>query len=455
MVTPSDTPTTRLADYLLGLRYDDLPGKVLDHTKLLFLDFLGVACGGKVLSDSSGPVLEAVRELAGIGGAASAIGISGRFPPHYAALLNGTFGHSMDFDDTHGASHSHPGSPIFATVLAVAEAHGLSGEAFLAAVVVGYEAFGRIGRAHDYQLHARGFHPTATTGVFGATAGAAHLLKLMRPALLNAWGINLSQAAGTLQYLENGAWTKRVQTGLAAHNAILATGLARHGVLGAAEPLEGRFGYFRCYSDGPCSLEPALKDLGERFEILGTAIKPYPCCRCNHGVIDAVLLLVREHRLAPADIQSVELGICRDCIPQVAEPESTRKAPQNIVDGQFSVFFAAAIALLEQRYTWESYRRLGDPQVRELMARMRAVESPISFATLRTRQGALTRQVPFPLGEPENPLGWAQLLEKVVPLMEAALPRQNVRAVVGLVERLEHEPHLAALTTLLRGEQAG
>ncbi len=448
----SGAATARLAEYVLGIRYETLPPEVIDQTKLLLLDFLAVTCGGNALVDSSGPVLGAVGKMAGPDGTASVAGVSRRFPPHYAALLNATFGHSMDFDDNHWPSHSHPGCPVFATVLATAEAERLSGKSLIAAAVAGYEAFGRIGRAHEAQLHARGFHPTATTGVFGATAGAAHLLRFSAPALLNGWGINLSQAAGTLQYLENGAWTKRVHTGFAAHNAIVAAELVRHGIVGAADPIEGRFGYFRCYSNGPCDLGSTLQDLGKRFEISATAIKPYPCCRCNHGVIDAVLLLAREQRLAATDVESLEVGICHDCIPQVAEPEATRKAPQNIVDGQFSIFFAAAIALLEGRYTWECYRRLDDPTVCDLMSRIRCVESPVSFAALRTRRGSFRKDVPFPLGEPENPIGWDQLLEKAEPLLVTALPKRNGEAIVQLVRHLDELPDLAPLTALLRGE---
>lgn len=446
------TPSERLADFVLSLRYENLPAPVVEKTRHLLLDWLGVACGGRVLADSSGPILESVRELwAGELGPATVIGEHRTFPPHYAALLNGAFAHSLDFDDTHLASHSHPGAPIFATLLALGEASHASGREFIAAVVAAYEIFGRIGAAHDYELHKRGFHPTATTGVFGATGGGARLLGLTREVLLNAWGINLSQAAGTLQYLENGAWTKRVQTGLAAHNALIALTLARHGVLGSADPFEGRFGYYRSYVGVPCNLSAAMKSLGEEFEIMGTGIKPYPCCRCNHPIIDGVLALAAEHRLAADDVVEMEFGMSHACLIQVAEPEDTRKTPQNIVDGQFSVFFTAAMALLEGRFGWDSYRRLQDPAVVQLMARMRSREAAPPVVAITTRRGEkLVREVPSPKGNPDSFPTWEELLAKAGPLARAALPETQVERLVREVSRLEELADVGDLTRHLR-----
>ena len=406
--------TLRLADFALGLRWQELPQVVVQRSKELFLDFLGVACGGR-LAESAGPLLRA-----GAVGEATVVGERELYPPHYAALLNGALAHSQDFDDTHREGVLHPGAPIFAALLALAEAHHLPGSQFLTAAVAGYEVSGRLGRAHGEAVHARGFHPTATTGLFGATAAAARLLGLERRVLLDAWGLNLSQAAGSLQFLENGAWNKRVHVGLAAHNALVALALAAEGVVGAADPFGGRFGYYFSYADGQADLEGALADLGQSFEVLRTAIKPYPCCRYNHAVIDGLVELAREHGLGPQEVTAVEVGLPPAGMPLVADPEVPKKAPANVVDAQFSVYFAAVIALLEGGFTWQSYHRLDDPLVRDLMARVRAYPCPLGelgarVAIITPTGGRLEREVPLAKGEPERPLSWEELLAKFRP----------------------------------------
>lgn len=459
------TATERLADFALGLRYDDLPSDVVERVKALFLDFLGVACGGRAFADSSLPVLAAVRELCGDarsqttrsdgGGGATVVGEEMLFPPQYAALLNGTFAHSMDFDDTHRESVTHPGTPVFAALLALGEATGARGSEFIAASAAGYEVSCRVGKGHGEGVHRRGFHPSATTGILGATAACARLLGLKREPLLNAWGLNLSMAAGTMQFLANGAWNKRVQVGLAAHNAIVALGMARGGVVGAADPIEGRFGYYRCYAEGGGDLPSALAGLGQEFEVMHTAVKPYPCCRYNHGIIDAVLALMRQYGISALDVADLEIGLNRVGLDVVAVPEEPKKAPQNVVDGQFSAYFAAAIALLEGRYTWECYRRLRDPEVLELMARMRAVEVDIPLlgarVTATTQSGQrLALEVPLARGEPESFLAWEDLLAKVRPLMQSALPDSQVAPLIDAVGRLETADSITSLARYLR-----
>src|SRR5690606_23017900 len=132
--------------------------------------------------------------------------------------------------------------------------------------------------------------------------------------------------------------------------------------------------------------------------------------------------LARERTITPDNLELLEIGICGPCIPQVAQPEVSRKNPKNIVDGQFSVYFGAAVALLDGHYDWRSYDRIGDERVRQTMARMSVFESPIDVVIATTRSGdRIRREVRKPLGEPENFLTWSALLAKVTSLAGAAL----------------------------------
>ncbi len=454
MTTVAGDVTTALADFVLGLRYEDLPQEVVQRTKELFLDFLGVACGGR-LEESAGPLLRAVGRLGSRERQeASVVGEEDLYAAHYAALLNGAFAHSQDFDDTHREAVLHPGASVFATLLALGEATRASGPEFLAAAVAGYEVSCRLGRAHGEAVHARGFHPTATTGIFGTTAAGARLLRLKQQALLDAWGLNLSQAAGTFQFLSNGAWNKRVHVGLAAHNAVLALAMAQEGVSGAADPFLGRFGYYFSYAGIVPDMEAALDGLGRHFEVMLTAMKPYPCCRYIHPVIDGVSELARTQGLHADEVQAVEVRLPRAGIPLVAEPEGPKKAPRNVVDAQFSVYFGVAIALLEGGFTWESYRRLHDPEVAALMRRVQAYACPLEGLSARvavlTRKGErFETEILLAKGEPERPLSWDETLAKFRPLAEPVLGRAT-EELVSLVGELEKVPDLSPLGRLLR-----
>src|SRR5690606_18361350 len=161
-------------------------------------------------------------------GEATVFGFNRRYTPATAALFNGMLGHSLDFDDTHSDSSTHPSAPVVPAALAAAEMTGASGRDTLTAIVAGYEVMIRIGKALDPTAHyARGFHPTATAGVFGAAAAAGRIFGLDAQQVASAFGVAASQAAGSLQFLVNGAWNKRFQVGAAAMNGLIAASLAR------------------------------------------------------------------------------------------------------------------------------------------------------------------------------------------------------------------------------------
>ena len=226
--------TRRLAEYAAQLTFADLPVATVEKTKQAVLDLLGIAIRASVERESSAVTRKVADEL-GVPGRATGIGIGPRYQPQYAALLNATFAHTLDFDDTHEGSSLHPGAPVIPAVLAIGEEKEATGRQVVTAIVAGYDTSVRISEAADPgSQYERGFHMTATCGVFGATAALVNLTGAGADVLENAFGINGSQAAGSLQFLENGAWNKRIHTGLTAHNAILALRFAQAGALARA-----------------------------------------------------------------------------------------------------------------------------------------------------------------------------------------------------------------------------
>src|SRR5271165_7401023 len=291
--------TDTLSRYAAGLQLPDLPEAVVARTRLLILDLVGNIVRARHDAESTPPMLSAARVLGFAAGNTSVFGDVRRYTPAGAAFLNAALGHSLDFDDTHAAGSLHPGAPVIPAALAAGEMVGASGADVLAGIVAGYEVTCRVALALPAGEHYdRGFHPTATCGAFGAAAAAARVFGLSAAQVEGALGTVLSQCAGSLQFLVNGAWTKRFQVGWAAMNGLMAATLVREGFKGAAEALEGKNGFMHAYAPNPTT-ERAVQDLGEVFELMNTAVKPYPSCRYGHAGIDAALALRAANDLQP------------------------------------------------------------------------------------------------------------------------------------------------------------
>jgi 2-methylcitrate dehydratase PrpD len=458
MTTVAQGFTEQLVEHSLALPGERVPEETREAAKRLFLDFLAVAVGGRWLAESSSIVVQGTRLLAGSSsGPSTIVGEEAGYPAQYAALANGALVHSMDFDDTHQRAYLHPGAPIFASLLALAEAEEKGGSEFLTAAVVGYDVACRVGLVTGPTIIQRGFHPTGVLGVFGATAAGARLLGLSREQALNALGINISQAAGTQQFLVSGTWTKRLHVGLAAHNSIYALTFASLGFQGSVSPLDGRDGLYHCFAgeDRP-ALELAVDGLGDRFELQNTAIKPFPCCRMIHGPIDAVTEVHKAQSLSPEDVAEVEVALSPEAYRVVGDPPEAKRAAGTVGQGQFSVYFVLAAALVNGDFSWQSYRLLQDPVVRALMQRVTAVPDDSlggyhSRLTIVTKGGdRLTREVPFPKGEPENPISWEDLEPKVWSLAREPLGTRRLERLVSLVRDLESVDNLREVTALLR-----
>ncbi|MGA9013708.1 MAG: MmgE/PrpD family protein, partial [Acetobacteraceae bacterium] len=218
--------TADLAQFTADIRLDRLPPEVVKRARFLVLDLVGNMIRARHDAESTPSFLAAVRAMGMAAGNSGVFGDAARYTPAGAALLNGALAHSLDFDDTHAAGSLHPGAPVISAALAAGEMTGASGADVLAAIVAGYEITCRVALALPAGEHYdRGFHPTATCGAFGAAAAAARVFGLSADQVEGALGTVLSQCAGSLQFLVNGAWTKRFQVGWAACNGLMAATL--------------------------------------------------------------------------------------------------------------------------------------------------------------------------------------------------------------------------------------
>ena len=449
--------TATLAAYVADLKYDDIPPEVLDRAKVLTLDFLGSAIRARREAESTPSVVKMLAALKlDSAGEATVFGDSRTWTPAVAALLNGTMGHSLDFDDTHADSSLHPSAPVVPAAFAVGEMVGASGREVLTAIVAGYEVCCRLGNALDPTSHyARGFHPTATAGTYGAAAAAGKLFGLSEQQLIYAFGVSGSQAAGSLQFLVNGAWNKRYQVGASAMNGVIAATLAKNDFVGAIESVEGKHGLLVGYTDTP-HREKAVAGLGTTYETMKIGVKPYPSCRYTHAAIDAIIALRREHNLTPDQVKRVEIGLHRNGITLTGDA-ATKRHPTSIVGGQFSMFFTGALALDQGRFGWDDYTRLGDAAINNLANKFDVVQDdklvigrshPFGArVTITTEDGVHERLHDDPSGEPTSFPSAQAMSDKFITLARPVLSSRAQHfadAILGL-ERFDRVAQATAL----------
>ena len=316
-----------LAEFVDALTIDKIPPHVVNRARHLFLDGIGIALAASGF-EFARQCLAAIRELAEPG-EQLVIGAEHGLPMRDAALMNGILVHGLDYDDTHSAGVVHPTASVLPTVLAAGARSGASGAEILAAYIAGLEVAARIGMVANGAFHLIGFHPTGVVGTFACALAAGKLLGLNVQQLVMAQGIALSAAAGTLECLEEGAWTKRFQGGWPAVAGLTAAGLAKHGFTGPRRSYEGRFGLYAThlqqrYNAG--SLPRAVAGLGAQWETMQVAIKPFPACHLVHACADAALTLRAAHALVPERIAQIIALVPREAINSSANRRRTSSA---------------------------------------------------------------------------------------------------------------------------------
>ena len=354
-----------LAEFAAGLDYEAIPADVRERAKYLILDAVGIA-HASTRYDFAHRTLSAVSELGR--GDANVIGLSAKLSLRDAVLINGLLVHGLDYDDTHARGVIHATASCFPAALGVAAQAGLSGRDLLAAYIVGMEVATRLGSVAKGGFHQTGFHPTGLIGTFACALIAGRLQGMNAQQLAMAQGIALSVASGSLEFLQDGAWTKRMHPGWAGVAGITAATLARHGFIGPKATYEGRFGLFNSHL-GPlaekCDYALATADLGEVWEVTQVAIKPLPACHFTHSCADSAMAIARQHSFRLDEIEKVRALIPAEVVKTVCEPVANKQRPQNSYDAQFSIPYAVASGLVRGRFGLAELEdaALADPDV--------------------------------------------------------------------------------------------
>lgn len=366
------TASQRISGFVTGFDCDSLSAERIHTVARAFLDTCAVAIAGQ-REPASKLVLDYARRQGGAGEWAGSVWATGeRLPVESVALVNGTMGHVLDYDDLTSPLRAHMSVAMLPLLVALAEATGATGRQLSAAYVVGFEVACKLALPMVSEHYAKGWHSTSSAGVLGATAAGAHLLGLTAEQTVNALGLAVAQASGTRENF--GTMAKSFQAGHCGAVSARALALARLGFTASPSAIDGPSGYLRLYANGE-DIQASLDQLGtEPFEldVSGADIKKYPLCYATHRVIDGLLDLRAEHGFALADVSRVEIETNLHGLKPLLH-----HLPRTGLEAKFSMEYAVAAAIEDGRVTLSSFEdaQVLRPHVQEFFPKVRAAEA--------------------------------------------------------------------------------
>jgi aconitate decarboxylase len=445
-------PIEIIARHVATARYGDLPASAIAAIKTFVLDSLGVCIAG-----TAAPYADCVREAAarwGSGDEATALGARTRLPAASAALVNAYQTHCQEFDCIHEAAVVHPMATVLSAALAVAERQGqVSGRELMLAIALGVDTSTTIGMAARANLK---FFRPATAGIFGATAAAGRLIGLDEPALINAFGIALGQAAGTMQAHVEGKASLPLQVAMAARAAVNAVDLAGAGFPGPHNVLEGPYGYYPLF-EGVWELGPAVVELGRVWRVTELSHKPFPTGRANHAGIEGIQQLMSRHGIAADAVARVVLEAPPLIQQLVGRPY---KSGMDVAYARLCFPYVAAVVLSRGSVGLDDFtpERRADAKLAALAAGIEVVRdgNPNANALapqsvhIELKTGARHAfAVPHTLGSPEHPLDRAAHLAKFRGCWGyGGADAAKGEKLIALVDRLEQLGDVAELVQL-------
>ncbi len=366
-----------LAEFITKLKLQVVPERVKEAAVLHTLDTVGTAVGASKEGQIQ-RVTEMWKKKEGTGGPCHIWGSKETVGIGTGTFLNAMMGHTQELDDVHTNSKTHIGTVVIPAAWCMAEYLGASGEAFLEAVICGYEVMSRIGMGFGVSAHRNaGWHVTATAGTFGAAAAAGKLLGLDQQHMIYALGLAGAQSFGTWAFLGDGATCKALNPARAAQSGVEAALLAQAGMTGPEHILTAEDGGLFSLMTAAPELEKVTAGLGETWQILEVDNKPYPSCRSTHCTVDAALEICKDHAIDPEQIEHITVDTYLVGYKQCGLSEGSVD-PRTVVNAKFSTPFTVACAVLYGKVTLEQMdvKVITDPRVQELIKKtqVRAAE---------------------------------------------------------------------------------
>ena len=437
--------TETLSEFSANLTFEDIPKKVLDHIKLLFLDGVGCCIHGNTLPWTK-TLMEVVLNSEDIQ-ECTLIGTNIKTTLLNAALINSTAGHGFESDDIHRESILHPNSIIVPVSINVSEKiKNVSGKDFLTAVVAGYEVATRVGSAAGTELLLRGFHPQGTHGTIASTVTAAKLMNLNKSQTLHAIGIAGSLGAG-LMAAQEGAMVKRLHSGRAAEAGVLAAELAAKKFTGISNIIEADYGGFLSSFSGKNNFVRSTDQLGEVWECANTGIKPYSSVTSIHAALDCLKTIMRNNKIISSDIKQIKAKISHPTYVHCAWAYENH----NVTSAQMNIYYGLALIALEGELFVDQFsaEKISNPEILGYMKKISAEVDPeieklghefrhmASVELITNDNKKFIHTEKFRKGSPENPIPRNEILEKFNSLAKFSYDHEKIENIKEKIEKIE------------------
>lgn len=435
--------TRTLARYIVRSRPGDLSASVRKEAARTVLNWVGCALGGS-RHEATSVTVAAMAPFSGPA-QASILGRKERFDILNASLINGISSHVLDYDDTHAHNKIHPAGPVMSAILALSEQRAVSGSDFVHALVLGVEAECRIGNCVYPKHYDIGWHITGTAGVFGAATASGTLLKLSEQQMVWALGLAATQPVGLQEMF--GSMTKSFHPGRAAQNGLTAALLAANGFTSSEHSLEAKYGWANAVSTAH-DYGAITKNLGADFEMSKNTYKPFACGVVMHPTIDGCIQLRNANKLTADEIERVVLNV-----HQIVMQLTSKKSPQTGLEGKFSIYHAAGVALVEGAGGEEQFsdRAVRDRTIASLRDRISTVVDPSlhedqARITVTTRNGRrLDTFVEHAVGSLDHPMSDKELEGKFAGLAAGMLSGDRQRKLMDMCWDVERLPETSAI----------
>jgi len=456
-----------LLDYITSVQYEDLPDEVVQAAKGLVLNTFGA-----ILAGSGAQGVKQIAALAAQWGGKQESTVflyDAKIPAHEAVFVNATMARALDFDEFNLKTGIHAGATVLPVALAAAEvSEHTTGKELIAALVAGAEVMSRMRLVPDFCIGVSGWTGEIYGG-FGGAVTAGRILGLTREHMASALGLACSQASGISQAIYDGTLATRVQQGFSARAGLLSARLAMNGISGAREFLEGRAGFYPVYYRAMnYDIKRLIDGIGERYEFLNIATKPFPCCGFLMGPIESIMEIIRTNDLHPENIARVQAQVNQRMYNTVCAPPETRYRPKSIADAMFSLPYVLGTAMLRGDVSLEDFAldAIGDSERLAFADKVEITvdedieqesqELHLSLSLHRlvveTKDGErFSKKMYYPKGFPQQPMTIDDFIRKIEKCAFSAVrpfSDDRVKALEGRVSQLEDQRDACSLVTL-------